>query len=62
MEANLQNVLITHDDLESQLRQKGIDDFSMVARCLLEGDGHISVITNPATNQSQQTPAGSKAT
>jgi uncharacterized membrane protein YcaP (DUF421 family) len=62
VDANLRHELITQDDLLSQLRQKGIDDPAQVLRCCLEGDGHISVITMPCENQSQQTPTGSKVT
>jgi uncharacterized membrane protein YcaP (DUF421 family) len=62
VDANLQKELMTKDDLTSQLRQKGIDDPVHVSRCLLEGDGHISVITKPSDNQSLRTQTGSKAT
>jgi len=62
VDANLEKELITHDDLTSQLRQKGIDDPAVVSRCCLEGDGHISVITAPADNQSMQSETGAKVT
>jgi uncharacterized membrane protein YcaP (DUF421 family) len=58
--ANLQKELMTEDDLRSQLRQKGVDDFRKVSHCCLEGDGHISVITESDPNQSQRTESGSK--
>ena len=45
IDKNLERELITHDDLLSQLRQKGVDDPAKVACCFLEGDGHMSVIT-----------------
>lgn len=35
---------ITADDLQSELRQKGIEDVSQVRRAYLEPDGSISVI------------------
>lgn len=39
---------ITLDDLESELRQKGITDVSQVRRAYLESDGSISVIKKPS--------------
>ena len=42
---NMQRELITKDELESQLREQGIDDLAKVKRACLEGDGKISVIT-----------------
>lgn len=41
---NLRRALISHEELLSRLRQDGIAHESDVARCYLEGDGHISVI------------------
>jgi len=57
---NLHKELMTEDDLRSQLRQKGVDDPAKVSHCCLEGDGHISVIVDPATNQSMQPETGTK--
>jgi len=41
---NLQSQMLTVEDVESQLRQHGIDDLAIVKHALLEPDGHISVI------------------
>jgi uncharacterized membrane protein YcaP (DUF421 family) len=41
---NLQSQMLTIEDIESQLRQHGIDDLGIVKHALLEPDGHISVI------------------
>jgi uncharacterized membrane protein YcaP (DUF421 family) len=43
---SLDTELMTEDDLRSQLREKGVDDLSVVRRSLLEGNGHISVMVN----------------
>lgn len=42
----LRRFRISERELSSQLRQHGIDDVARVRRCFLEGDGHISVLTN----------------
>jgi uncharacterized membrane protein YcaP (DUF421 family) len=41
---NLEREMITEDELNSQLRQSGIDELTTVKRAQLEPDGHISVI------------------
>ena len=41
---NMRAELLTRADLAEQLREHGVDDFSQVSRCYLEGDGHLSVI------------------
>lgn len=41
---NLRAEMLTTADLAEQLREQGIEDFSEVRRCYLEGDGHLSVI------------------
>jgi len=62
VDENLRNELLTHDDLMSQLRQRGVDSPDKVARCFLEGDGHISVIlSEDASNRPQIPPAGMDA-
>lgn len=42
---NLERLHISRDELQSHLRQHGVDELAQVSRCCLEGDGHISVIT-----------------
>jgi uncharacterized membrane protein YcaP (DUF421 family) len=37
-------MMITKDELLSQLREQGIKDMNEVKQCYLEGDGKISVI------------------
>ena len=44
MAANLRQSLMTRDDLESKLRQQGVDDIRKVREARLEPDGEISVI------------------
>jgi len=41
--------MITEDELNSQLRQSGIDELITVKRAQLEPDGHISVIKSSQT-------------
>jgi uncharacterized membrane protein YcaP (DUF421 family) len=40
----LRQILMSDDELLSQLRQKGIDDVTVVKHSFVEGDGSISVI------------------
>lgn len=42
---NMRKELITEEELKSQLRQRGIEDLSMVKRAHIEPDGSISVLT-----------------
>lgn len=46
---NMRQEMITKEELESQLRQQGIEDIAQVKKCYLEGDGNISVITEEGT-------------
>jgi uncharacterized membrane protein YcaP (DUF421 family) len=55
-EKNLQQELMTEDELLSQLRQKGVDDVSLVKSSYLEGDGHVSVITDERSTPMQDRP------
>jgi uncharacterized membrane protein YcaP (DUF421 family) len=41
---NMRKALVTEDELLSQLREQGVQSPEQVKKCLLEGDGHISVI------------------
>jgi uncharacterized membrane protein YcaP (DUF421 family) len=50
---NLKQVLMTEDELLSQLRQKGVDEFGRVRRSFVEGDGSVSVITDGRTTPAQ---------
>jgi uncharacterized membrane protein YcaP (DUF421 family) len=43
---NLRRELMSEDELLSQIRQKGVDDVALVKQSFIEGDGHISVITD----------------
>jgi len=52
-ERHLQQELMTEDELLSQLRQKGVDDISLVKSSYLEGDGHVSVITDERSTPMQ---------
>jgi uncharacterized membrane protein YcaP (DUF421 family) len=41
---NMQKEQITQEELQSQLRENGVEDLAEVRKCFLEGDGRISVI------------------
>lgn len=43
---NLDSELMTEQDLLAQLRLKGVNDPTQVRQCRLEGDGHISVLSD----------------
>jgi uncharacterized membrane protein YcaP (DUF421 family) len=43
--ASLEQELMTVDELLSQLRRCGVDDVRVVRASYIEGDGHVSVIT-----------------
>ena len=43
---NMEKELISEEELLSQIRQQGVDDIADVKRACMEGDGHISVVTN----------------
>ena len=44
MRQNLRRELVTREELDSQLREQGIDDVSQVRGAYMEGDGRISVV------------------
>ncbi len=58
--ANLRRELMSEDELMSQIRQKGVDDVKRVKQSFIEGDGHVSVITNEQAgpHQSSSKPSG----
>jgi uncharacterized membrane protein YcaP (DUF421 family) len=41
---NMRKELITEDELRGMIREQGIEDFTVVRRAYLEGDGQLSVI------------------
>jgi uncharacterized membrane protein YcaP (DUF421 family) len=43
---NMRHELITEEELMSQLREQGLDDFAKVKEAYIESDGHISVVQN----------------
>ncbi len=43
---NMRQEMITTDELNSQLRQQGVENCSEVKRAYIEGDGRISIIRN----------------
>ena len=49
---NMRQEMITEEELNSQLRQQGIEDLSQIKKCYLEGDGQVSVIKHESTNDS----------
>jgi uncharacterized membrane protein YcaP (DUF421 family) len=58
---NLRAEMLTVADLAAQLREQGIEDFTEVRRCYLEGDGHLSVIKRPPAEQARPPKASRKA-
>src|SRR6476661_8277073 len=44
LKKNLQKELITEDELESQIRQQGVENVKDVKKCYLESNGKFSVI------------------
>jgi uncharacterized membrane protein YcaP (DUF421 family) len=44
---NMQRELISQDELESMLREQGVEDASQVREARMEADGRLSVITEP---------------
>lgn len=46
---NLRKEYVTEDELHAMLREQGVEDIQQVKRAYMEGDGHISVITNGNT-------------
>ena len=57
VQANLRQEMLTQEELESQIRQNGIEDIRQVKRARLESDGHISVIAESEPGR-QQAPRG----
>ena len=45
LRGNLRRQMLTEEELESQIRQNGVDDFKDVKYARLEPDGHISVVS-----------------
>lgn len=43
---NMRRELVTEEDLTTQIRRHGLEDISQVKAARVEGDGHISIITN----------------
>jgi uncharacterized membrane protein YcaP (DUF421 family) len=43
---NMRRELITEEELMSHLRQHGVQDITQVSQASIEGDGHISVVTD----------------
>lgn len=48
---NLEQELITEEDLMSQLRQQGLEDPSIVKKAYLESNGRFSVLTESADHR-----------
>ena len=41
---NMRRELITDDELKSQLREQGLEDWGQVREAFMESDGHISIV------------------
>lgn len=48
---NMRRELITEEELMSQLREQGLDDFGKVKEAYIESDGRISIIPDEQANQ-----------
>jgi uncharacterized membrane protein YcaP (DUF421 family) len=57
---NLRRELMSEEELMSHIRQKGVADVTHVKRSFIEGDGHVSVITDGEAGP-QQSPTGNSA-
>ena len=55
---NLRREFITMEELSEKLREQGIEKVTDVKAAFLEGDGQISVIRQPAENQSDGNQGG----
>ena len=49
---NMRQEMVTEEELNSQLRQQGVEDLSQIKKCYLEGDGKVSVIKQESPNES----------
>ena len=57
---HLERELITEDELLAQLREQGVESVTEVKKCLLEGDGHISVIKRAPQREPRRRSAGAR--
>ena len=48
---NMRRELITEEELMSQLREQGLDDFGKVKEAYIESDGRISIVQYEQTNR-----------
>jgi uncharacterized membrane protein YcaP (DUF421 family) len=55
---NMRKELITEDELMSQLRVHGLDDFSKVKQAHMESDGRISIVQYEGKHQTPQERRG----
>lgn len=55
---NLRHEMLTMDELQSHLREHGVEDLSQVKRAWMESDGTISVIRHPAASAQDGESAG----
>jgi len=58
IQKNLDKEFITEDELLSQLREQGIEDFGPVRKCYLEGNGHFSVLTEMPSSKKRKSKGG----
>jgi len=62
IQKNLDKEFITEDELLSQLREQGIEDFEAVRKCYLEGNGHFSVLTEIPSSKKRKSKGSGGAT
>jgi uncharacterized membrane protein YcaP (DUF421 family) len=54
---NLEEQLITREELESQVRQQGLENLAQVKHAVMEPDGQISVVPKDEGEKKQEAPA-----
>ena len=51
LRANMRQEMVTPDELHSELRKQGFDDYDCIQKAFLEADGSVSVITTDGQQQ-----------
>jgi uncharacterized membrane protein YcaP (DUF421 family) len=52
---NMRSELITEDELKSQLREQGLEDWEQVQEAFMESDGHVSIVPSKRKQQGKAT-------
>lgn len=54
LRANMRQEMVTTDELASELRKQGFNDYARIQKAFLEADGSVSVITTDKGNRVQR--------